>query len=284
MTLAAADATWEVAPRPVLIFREWMRREPLLAGSSLFYLAVCLPLFFAMQVDGRTYQDVSVWAKPLKFHLSIISYFGVLAWFAGYLPMGTTGKFWYRAYAALLVFCATAELAWITGASAFGIGSHFNDATPLMAFAYTIAGIMAVTLITAAPIYACLIWRNATPQLAPGYRASVIAGLLITFPLTLIAAGYLGGAGSHFVGGNMSDAEGMVLTGWARDGGDLRVAHFFALHALHFLPLLGLLTIRMTNAGAARLMVWGGAAAYAALTVFTFIQALNGEPFLPMIP
>ncbi|MEL7465894.1 MAG: hypothetical protein AAFN79_17620 [Pseudomonadota bacterium] len=285
MSIATSeDAAWDSRFNPAAIFREWRRREPYLAGATLVYLVACLPVLFAMQIDERTYLDISVWIKPLKFLTSIACYFAVLVWFAGYLPAGTTEKRWYRLYSALLVACATLELIWIIVASAAGIGSHFNTGTALMSFAYTAAGIGAVTLITGALVYGVMIWRNPTPQLSPGFRASVIAGLLLTFPLTFVAAGYLGGAPSHFVGGNASDAEGMILTGWARDGGDLRVAHFFALHAIHFLPLLGLATIWMRSAGRAVATVWTGSAAYVALTAFTFIQALNGEPFLAMIP
>lgn len=285
MTIASAeDAAWDTRWSFADLYREWRRREPYLAGATIVYLVACLPVLFAMQIDERTYLDVSVWIKPLKFLASIATYFAILVWFAGYLPSGTTQRRWYRLYSALLVACATLELIWIIGASAAGIGSHFNTGSALMSAAYTAAGIGAVTLITASVVYGVLIWRTATPQLSPGFRASVIAGLLLTFPLTFITAGYLGGAGSHFVGGNASDVEGMILTGWARDGGDLRVAHFFALHAIHFLPLLGLATIWMRSAGRAVATVWAGSTAYVALTAFTFIQALNGEPFLPMIP
>ncbi|MEM8752952.1 MAG: hypothetical protein AAGF90_08255, partial [Pseudomonadota bacterium] len=215
-------------PGPLDAFRA---RHPLFAGATILSLVACLPILVAMTFDGRLYQDVSVWAKPLKFLLSTASFFAMLALVAPWLPAGATARPWHRAWAALIVFCAAAELFWIIAASAAGIPSHFNDATPLMAAAYTAAGIGAVTLLTGAPVYGALLWRNAAAPIDPAFRLSLIAGLVMTFPLTFVVAGYLGGAGSHFVGGDGSDAQGMVLTGWARDGGDLRVAHFFALHA-----------------------------------------------------
>ena len=268
--------------RGLRILGEWRAREPLFAGATIFYAALIPPIVFAMFLDVRTYQDVSVWAKPLKFLLSIATFLGPLAWFAGWLPAGVRDRRWYLIWATIVVVCASAELAWIIGAAANGVPSHFNDGTPLMAAAYTAAGVGAVTLLTAAPVYGVLIWRNRAAGLDPAFRLAVVVGLILTFPLTFVVAGYLGGAGSHFVGGNASDAEGMVLLGWARDGGDLRVAHFFALHAMHFIIAFGFFASAF--GALARPAVWAFSGGYAALTAFTFVQALNGAPFLPMIP
>ncbi|MEM7524533.1 MAG: hypothetical protein AAF360_12400 [Pseudomonadota bacterium] len=283
MTLASTSS-FSPAPTRAPAPRDWMAREPLFAGATLIYLLACLPVIFALLVDPRQYQDVSVWLKPLKFLLSVSTFLGMLVWAAQWLPAGVQDRLWYRVWSALIVACATAELVWIICAAAFGVGSHFNVGTPLMSAAYTAAGVGAVTLLTGAPVYGALIWRNAATGLDQTVRLSLISGLILTFPLTFVAAGYLGGAGSHFVGGDMSDADGMILTGWARDGGDLRVAHFFAMHAMHFIPVFGLIAARIAPTPPARGAVWAFAAGYAALTVFTFAQALAGRPFLPMIP
>jgi hypothetical protein len=67
--------------------------------------------------------------------------------------------------------------------------------------------------------------------------------------------------------------------GWSRSGGDLRVAHFFALHLHQALPLAGWLIV----AGGMRrplAAVHGAALAMLAFTAFTFVQALSGQPFL----
>ena len=64
--------------------------------------------------------------------------------------------------------------------------------------------------------------------------------------------------------------------------GDLRAAHFFAIHALHFVPALGLLAA-MIFGGENRTPVRLIAAAYAGFVFFLFAQALMGLPFLPGI-
>jgi hypothetical protein len=68
--------------------------------------------------------------------------------------------------------------------------------------------------------------------------------------------------------------------GWARDGGDLRVAHFFATHAMHFIPLAGLLAVIALPDRRARVVVYAASAGVTAFVIFTFVQALMGQPFL----
>jgi hypothetical protein len=99
----------------------------------------------------------------------------------------------------------------------------------------------------------------------------------------VIVAGYMSGTGSHFVGGAHSDAGGLAPMGWARDGGDLRVAHFFATHAMHFIPVFGLVASRMLPTGHGRIAVFAFTGLFIALVGHAFIEALSGRPFLGML-
>jgi hypothetical protein len=69
------------------------------------------------------------------------------------------------------------------------------------------------------------------------------------------------------------------LLGWSRTGGDLRVAHFFALHALQAVPLLGWIATRVA-ADRAKAAVLLGATLYAGWITFTFVWALAGRPLV----
>lgn len=260
------------------------KHEPVLGAATIVFALACLPVLMAMSVDDRTFQDVDIWMKPLKFLLSTVTYFGMFVLIARWLPAGTLNKIWYRIWIGILILSAAAENLWIAAAAGNGVGSHFNEGSAFMSAAYTMAGVMAVALLTGTLLFGIHIWRNQETGLNPAFRLSLIAGLLVTFPLTLVIAGYLGGAGSHFVGGNASDVEGMLLTGWARDGGDLRVGHFFALHAMHIIPAGGWVLSRSLQGPAALAAVWILVIGYCALTIFAFAQALMGAPFLPIIP
>ncbi len=104
----------------------------------------------------------------------------------------------------------------------------------------------------------------------------------LTLPLTLITAGTLSSMNGHWIGGTPSDAAGLPLMGWSRDGGDLRVAHFFATHALDFIPLAAWVIFKILGreaTGMGRIIT----AMFTGLVAFTFVQALMGKPFLPLL-
>jgi hypothetical protein len=265
------------------LVQELFRRHPLFAGAALCQLILIGPTLFAMAVDERTFLDINVWVKPLKFEVALGVYLITLAWFAGWLPRSVAGARWHRIFSMAVVFAIAAETIWIIGAAAFGVASHFNNSSPLMIALYPLMGALAVFLTSAALVYGIAILRDRNSALNPAFRWSVGLGLIATFALTSIVAGYMSSTGGHFVGGNHSDAEAVPLMGWARDGGDLRVAHFFATHAMHFIPAFGFIASRVLEVSLARWAVFGFASLFAALVGYTFVEALSGKVFLTMI-
>ena len=67
--------------------------------------------------------------------------------------------------------------------------------------------------------------------------------------LTLIVGFTLGGMGSHWIGGDQTDATGLPLFGWSTTGGDLRAAHFAGLHLMQVLPFAALFGSRRSWSG-----------------------------------
>jgi hypothetical protein len=84
---------------------------------------------------------------------------------------------------------------------------------------------------------------------------------------------------SHFVGQPPIDGSSVPIFGWSLTVGDLRVAHFIGLHAQQIIPLFGAVLAGM-NVARGRLVLVAFSVAYAALTLFTFVQALQGRPFV----
>ena len=66
--------------------RELMSRQPLLTGFAWLMLALAVPTAFLLAFDDRSWRDVAIWAKALKFMLSTAMFAATTAWFVGLLP------------------------------------------------------------------------------------------------------------------------------------------------------------------------------------------------------
>lgn len=275
MTLSLA------APRAALPnVRGMWADAPGFTGLALFLMLMLVPLYAAMALDGRLFQGENPWLKPIKFHYALSIYLITLAFFARYMPSATLAKRAWRGFALAVCLAVTGEVVWLSSAAMLNTASHFNTTIPVFTAVYSLMGVLAVLLTSASAVMGIAIWRNPDSGLAPSLNLSVALGLVLTFVSTVIVAGYLSSNGTHFVG---SSTRQIWLMGWSRDAGDLRVAHFLATHALHAVPLAGLLAVRTLPPAMATPAVWAACAAYGALIFGTFLQALNGQPFLPFI-
>lgn len=264
-------------PAPDL--RRMWTDAPAFTALALFITLAAIPLLTAAAMDPRTYLNSPVWQKPLQFHLALSVYLISLSFFARYLPHGMTSRRW-RAYAAIVCFCILAELVWVGGAASYGTASHFNVGNPIMGAIYGLMGLFAVILTSASLTMGIAIWRNPHTGLPPALHLSIALGLILTFALTLIAAGTMSSMPGHHVGLPLTHAAVPIL-GWSREVGDLRVAHFFATHALHVIPVVGLLALPLAPA-TGRALVLAASAAFCALVAFAMWQAFQGQPFLPL--
>ena len=173
-------------------------------------------------------------------------------------------------------------MVYITWQGAFGLASHYNNTSAFYAAMYTLMGVGAVILTTASLALAVLIARSPAYALPRALKHAVVLGLVLTFVLGTGFGSYLGAQrAGHWVGGALTDAGGLPLFNWSRSGGDLRVAHFFGIHAMHFVPAVAALAAAARLPGAKHIAsAWLLAAAFSALTVWTFVQAARGQPFL----
>jgi hypothetical protein len=262
--------------------RDLFDAEPVFAGAGLLIALSLAVTLAAMEIDPRVFQGESIWLKPVKFQIALAVYLLSLAFFARWLPAGMTETRAYRAYAGLVVFACMGELAWIGGAAMFGIGSHFNVGSPVMAGLYSLMGVFAVGLTSASLVYGIAIWRRAARDPAPALSLSIALGLVLTFVLTVPVAGTMASMPGHFVGLPVTGAAVPVM-GWSREVGDLRLSHFFATHAMHFIPLAGLVAQQWLDAANARRAVWASAAVFTLFVLVAFAGALAGRPLLPAL-
>ncbi len=276
--LRAARNGWGSAARQSLLQR-LQSDSPRYTALTLFLLAAAIPVTGALLLDTRLFQGINVWIKPLKFFIAIILYLATLAVFARFTTQATREQRWWRWHERAVVTAVVLEMVWICGAAAQATASHFNQNNLPMMVIYGAMGLAAVLLTSATTSLAWAIHRQPSPSLSPALKTGLVLGLGLTLPLTLVTAGTLSALGSHWIGGTPSDAAGMAITGWSRDGGDLRVAHFFATHAMHGIPLAALVGswfLGNRNSMPARV----AAVLYVILVAGLFVQALQGQPFL----
>ena len=257
------------------------RHSPRYTALAVFLAVAMVPVLGAMALDTRQFQGIDVWVKPMKFLVSLTVYLLTLAWMARFADPRVTSHGWWRWHERAVVAAILAEMAWIGGAAAHGVGSHFNEDTPAMARVYSLMGVAALLLTSATATLAWAIHRRASGPLSPAVKSGLVWGLTLTLPLTLITAGTLSDHGSHWIGGTPSDAAGLRGMGWSRDGGDLRVSHFFATHAMHAIPLAAWGLSRWLGPSALG-AVRACAILYAVFVLATFAQALMGMRFLPV--
>jgi hypothetical protein len=275
------NADWvfpESSTRRLPLFGSFAQRHAVWWRTALVFAVLVVACALFSIFDDRTFNGVSVWSKPLKFSLSIAVFFSTLAWFTPLLPNGYLQARKGRWLTALPVWFAALEIAYIVLQASRGQASHFNFTSPLYAVLYSLMGLGAITMVSICLWMGIVILRNRGTE-SP-YAFAVGVGLIVTFVLGGGFGGYMGNHMSHWVGGTPSDTNGLWPMNWSRDGGDLRVAHFFGMHAMQVLPVIGALLARVSSQRLAIGGVIGAACIYAAGTIFTFVQALQGTPFM----
>ncbi len=266
------------------LFMETFSRAPALAWTAVVLFILSLPTLLLGAFDDRMLQGVSVWTKPWKFQVSIGLHLMTLAVVFAWLPRAA-GRSLARSYVVWVAIASGLfELAYITWQAARGESSHFNVGTPVASLMYALMGVGAVLLTSTALVQGVLVLRSRGFALSAPLQAGIGWGLVLTFVLGTTYGAYLSAqAGGHWVGGNPSDAGTLPIVHWSRDGGDLRVAHFFGIHAVHVITLFAFALGHLAKGLAPRRAAAGVRAfcvAYAVFSAWTFFQALQGRPFL----
>jgi hypothetical protein len=243
-----------------------------------FAIALLAGFAAAGAIDVRTFQDANVWLKPAKFALSFVMLFATLALVVERLSAAVREGRTMRIALRAMTLSFWAEMAYIGIQAGRAQASHFNVGSPMAALLYGLMGAGAVTLVVGIGVIGLLAWRDRHADLGPALRRGVLLGFALSAVATLITAGVLSSHSGHFVGTPSEGAAVIPLLGWSGEVGDLRPAHFLALHAMQALPLLGLWLDRRGRGATSALTA--AAVFYSALTAAVFAQALMGMPLV----
>ena len=265
-------------PRPAALFAEFDRRHPLLTRYGIALLALGAVAMALQIVDPRTLASgVNIWIKPAKFFVSVGVFALTAAWFMGYVRPERRTSLLMRITAWALIVSGSFELIYIVNQAAQAQESHFNLSTGFHIAMYALMGIFAV-LLTATTLP--LAWEIARRP-APGLQRSFVAAVTIGLVLTFVLGGWMGSYMSSQTGHAVGQVGGSVpIFGWNRMGGDLRIAHFFGIHAEQAIPLIAVAAASLPSP-ARWATVLGGSAIYSALTIAVFLQAVAARALIP---
>jgi hypothetical protein len=220
-------------------------------------------------VDTRQFNGIDVWIKPGKFFLSLAVQLLTVAWAISLVEKNHRANRTIQWATWALIGAAWLELAYITFRAARGEASHYNIGTALNAALYSAMGVLSVVLVAAPAMIGWKIWRLKPNDI---WTESIALGFVLAAITTLIVGFTLAANPGHWIGGDLTDATGLPIFKWSTTGGDLRVAHFMGLHAMQIIPFAAV--------SGKRSVVIATSIAITVITALTYMQALNGIPFL----
>jgi hypothetical protein len=221
------------------MIRELRARDQVLFWTGAFMLLGLVVVTLLSISDQRLILGINPWIKPMKFLISITIFVWSIAWF---MPETETEPIrralvrWTIAGAMLI------EIALIAMQAARGTTSHFNAETPFDLAVFNVMG-AAITVSSIAVVLFLWILRRDTPTARAGYLWGIRAGVALFILASMLPGFMMVGNNAHSIPGPDGGA-GLPFVNWSIQFGDLRTAHFFGMHALQALPLLGFLLDR----------------------------------------
>jgi hypothetical protein len=252
-------------------------------------------------IDPRTITGAPLWAKPLKFAISVGIYSVTLAWLIGLIPAADARRRRMAWWAGTVAAGFTAvEMVIIVGAAWAGLTSHFNVSTALNTALWAVMAVSIVVVWLAAVPIAVFLLRTdlGDPARALAIRSGLLIALvgmalafLMTGPTAAQLNDYRGIVGAHTVGA-ADGGPSVPLLGWSTVAGDLRIPHFVGMHALQVLPFSALLlevlarripplAAPLARRGVLRVLV----GLYLGVLTLLTVQALAGQSIVqPSVP
>jgi hypothetical protein len=259
---------------------------------GFYFSFLCLLVsILGIITDDRILQYVPIWLKPFKFSVSSVIFIGSILYFLKYI---SNQKFIYLTNK-IVSYGLMIELLIIFFQAFRGRMSHFNNQTFEDMILFQIMAITIVCVWLGFGVYAWKLFKSTEYGNDIVFKG-IQVGAIITF-LTMPFAftmpqpsktqlqeiiknksqiGLV--VGSHTVD-EKDPSQTYPLTGWAKTGGDLRIAHFLGLHALQILPILSFLLTGMNLSISYKKRILSTTGLfYLLLVVVVLVKALKGVP------
>jgi|SRR5579859_1383491 len=262
-------------------FRELDRKDAVLSRLGWALMAV-VPVFasFALLLPAA-FHGINPWIKPIKFSLSFSTFATTISLFLLALQIPA----WQLRVARRVIAVSVAFEIFSLGAQAwrsvYAAGSHTLLDTFLAQM--TNSMVMVNTAIVTA-MFALLCAKRVHSSMIDGPMLAALRYSIAIFLAGNAVGGYMLARGSHTVGAR-DGGPGLPFVNWSTIGGDLRIAHFIAIHAIQIVPVFAYVLAQMAPVPAVkqRKLAVAALSITVALAVgITFVQAAMGRPLLPL--
>ena len=253
-----------------MIRKLYENQKPLVIAGAVSFLCLVI-LAIVSLFDSTEILGINRWIKPMKFFVSVAIFLWTTAVYLYYLEgYEKAARFISRA----MIFIFTLENSLVVMQAIRGTTSHFNVKTPFDAAVYATMGI-SIALNTLLAIYLLYLYFRAEIELPQSIVWGMRLGLIF-----FLAASFEGGYMSAQIGHTIGAADGgagLPVVNWSTRSGDLRVAHFFGMHALQAVPFFSY-TLEKYRIKSPVFWTFVFAVAYFVIFTFLFVQALLGQP------
>lgn len=259
-------------------FRELDATDPVLSRLG-WALLLAVPVFatLAFFVPGAAL--VNPWIKPIKFSISFSTFASTISLFLLALRIPK----WQLTLARRAIASSVALEILSLAAQAWRSAYHLSGQSLLdTCLAHTTNSMVMVNTAIVCWILALFCVNRVHTDWIDRPMVAAIRYSVVIFLAGNAIGGYMLARGSHTVG--LADGgPGLPFVNWSVIGGDLRIAHFIAIHAIQIVPLFAYILSQMSPilpVKHRRIAAGAVAVAVSFAVGATFVQAALGHPLL----
>ena len=277
----AASAAQTLSPSSVRAFFVDLHAKDRLVTRFGWMLLLSVPVFAACAVHHGMLLGINPWFKPIKFAISFATFVWTVSLFLRVLKIPA----WQRRLARRAMVGSVVIEMLCLAAQAFR-NAPVGGGTPMDY--WILQGTTAmVSINTVLTVWLLLVFcgKRERIRIADAAQITAIRLSMIIFLAGNAVGGYMLARGSHTVGAT-DGGPGLPFLNWSIIHGDLRIAHFIAIHAIQIVPLFAWIVWKMAPRPALRprRMATIAVAFLVALAVGgTFVQAALGHPLLAFL-
>jgi hypothetical protein len=277
------SAKTTLAPAAVREFFVRLYATDRLLHNFGWLLLLSVPAFALLSyLDPGTARFANPWFKPIKFAISFATFVWTVSLFLTRLRISGRLLNWTRftmtASVVVEMLCLAIQASRIANQTAT---SGFADSL-IQQMTTAMVSINTAILIG---LFAFFCGKRDRIRIADGAMVLAIRLSILIFLAGNAVGGYMLARGSHTVGA-ADGGPGLPFLNWSTIGGDLRIAHFIAIHAIQIVPVFAYVVWQMTPQPAMkyrRIGVYAVAAFTALLVGGTFVQAMLAQPVIALV-